>query len=503
MSANPENSRAKLDGAVAGGLAWTAGAKSATQVFSWLSAVVAARLLTKEDFGLVNMAGSFANLTLVLAEFGLGTAALQMPELDRDVIAQLNTCALAICAAAYGLAALCAPLVAMFFRSSQLTMLVIVNSLGLLITGLQSVPNGLLQKELDYRRLSMAESAQAVTMAAVTIASAAAGYAYWSLVAGALSGRLVSLLLTVWWMPVGFRWPRWKQVEHALRMGLHVGVNRLAFSAYALSDGVIVGRMLGPSAFGVYGWAMNIASAPTDKIGLLVMRVTGPVFARVQKDQEMVRRYFRLVSEGLSLAVFPMMLGLVLVAPEVVRILGPQWADAAGPVRWLAIFVGARLLSTLVTQVLTSLRFTRFTMWISVLSFLVMPAAFLLATRWGITAVAASWILLTPVTILPLVVKLFRAIHVGVWDYLNVLVPAAVGSAAMIAVVFVLRLWLAEKVMPSGVKLLLEVAAGGVVYAAILFGLYRDRLNRYIHFVMAARRGNTALAESDLASETT
>lgn len=102
MSAEANHPGHQLDGAVAGGLAWTASAKTATQLITWLSAVIVARLLSPADFGLVSMAGFFANLTNVLAEFGLGSAALQMPELDSDVIAQLNTISVATCTAAYG-----------------------------------------------------------------------------------------------------------------------------------------------------------------------------------------------------------------------------------------------------------------------------------------------------------------------------------------------------------------------------------------------------------------
>jgi teichuronic acid exporter len=499
MSAETDHESRKLDGAIAGGLAWTAGAKSVTQLISWLSALIAARLLSKADFGLVSMAGFIANLIAVLAEFGLGTAALQMPELDSAVVAQLNTCSVSICAAMYGLTVLAAPLVAAFFKSDQLRLLVIVNSLGLLLTGFQSVPNALLQKDLDYRRLSLAEAVQALLMAAVTIVCAWMGFAYWSLVAGALTGRLGGTILTYWWRPVGFKFPRWKQVEGALRLGSHVAVSRIASAAFLLSDGVIVGRMLGDSALGAYQWAMNFASAPSDKVGLLIMRVSGPLFARTQKDLDLVRRYFRIVTESVSLTVFPLMFGLAVVAPEAVQVvLGPQWAEAAGPIRWLAIFMGLRNLSTLASQALTSLRFTRFNMWVALLSFVLMPAAFLLASRWGTTAVAASWIVLSPVTVLPLIVKLLRTIQMRYRDYAGVLAPALVASAAMVAAVLALRMWLTANDMRLALKLSLEVSAGGVAYVGVLLLFFRDRLNRYFHFVMALRRGNAALPENDL-----
>ena len=40
----------KLDGTVAGGIAWTAGAKAATQLLTWALTLIAARLLSPGRF---------------------------------------------------------------------------------------------------------------------------------------------------------------------------------------------------------------------------------------------------------------------------------------------------------------------------------------------------------------------------------------------------------------------------------------------------------------------
>lgn len=484
----------KLDGTVAGGLAWTAGAKSATQAITWLATLIAARLLTPADFGLVNMAGLFGSLTVLLAEFGLGTAVLQMPELGSDVIAQVNTASVAICTLAYVVAVLAAPLVALFFKSDQLRLLVIINSLGLVIMGFQSVPMALLEKELDYRRVSIAEGVQAAVMAIVTISFALAGFAYWSLVAGPLAGRLAAGALTSWWTRPGFEWPHWEQVRAPLRLGMHVAVSRLASAVYLLSDGVIVGRVLGDAALGTYQLAMNIASAPADKIGLLIMRVTGPLFARVQDDLGLVRRYLKIVSEALSLSILPLLLGLTVLAPEAVQIvLGPKWASAAGPIRWLALFAGLRSLATLMTQVLTSKRYTRFTMLVSLFGFVLMPSAFLVASRWGTEAVAASWVILAPFTVLPLVIKVLHVIQLRYREYLGAITPAIAASAAMVVVLLALRWWGSGVSGPAILKFSAEIAAGGAVYGGVLLVFYRERLNRYFRFLRELRKGDGKL----------
>jgi len=84
-------SRSQLDKAFVGGLAWTAGSKWVTQLVTWLSVFISARLLSPSDFGTMEMAAYVATFASLLAEFGIGTAVLQMHELDSRILAQLNT----------------------------------------------------------------------------------------------------------------------------------------------------------------------------------------------------------------------------------------------------------------------------------------------------------------------------------------------------------------------------------------------------------------------------
>jgi teichuronic acid exporter len=483
-----------LDTAFIGGLAWTTGAKLLTQFLSWGSVLVLARLLSLSDFGIVEMAGLFVGLTNILAEFGIGTAVLQMHELDRRRLAQLNTASVALCALGYGCLVLAAPLAVSFFRSAPLRLLVIVNGLCLVITGFQSVPVGLLQKDLDYRRLSVVEAGQSFAQALVAIAFAVRGMGYWSLVAGVLTGKLLAAIMTLYWKPVGFAIPRWKEIEAPLRLGWHVAVSRLAWAAYNASDTVVVGRMLGDSVLGSYRIALNLASAPAEKIGTLIMRVTGPLFAKVQKNDEAVRRYFKIFSEALSMSILPLMFGLAVVAPEAVKvILGSKWEGAIAPLRWLALFFGARVLCALAQQVLTSLRYTRFIMWISVISFLVMPIGFYFASRQGAGAVAATWVILAPVTVFPGIVKLLRVIRLPFREYLDVLIPSLAGSAGMLAAVLATRLWLLSSDARPLVNLAIMVSIGGAVYVGVLLTCYRERVIRYIRFLRGLRKGSGGL----------
>jgi O-antigen/teichoic acid export membrane protein len=52
----------------------------------------------------------------------------------------------------------------------------------------------------------------------------------------------------------------------------------------------VIGRTMGEAVLGTYRMAMNLASAPAEKISSLIMRTATPLFANVMDDLPQVRR---------------------------------------------------------------------------------------------------------------------------------------------------------------------------------------------------------------------
>jgi PST family polysaccharide transporter len=488
VSPDRHEEQRKLDVRFAGGLAWTAGAKWATQILTWGSTVAVARILFPADVGIAEIAGIFFSITNVLAEFGIGTAVLHMPELDRKTLGELHLFSMLLCTGIFILAVLASPLLALFFRSDHVLFFA-ANNIAFLVTGIQAVPFGLLQRDMDYKKLSLIDASTSLAQATVTVLTALAGWGYWSLWAGGSAGKIAATVLMCYWKPVPFAWPRWADIRRPVEMGRHVAIGRVTSAACGMADAIIVGRFLGASALGTYRMAMNLASAPAEKISSLIMRTASPLFANVMDDVPLVQRYYLIITEFLGLSVMPLMLGLVLVAPQAVLVvLGPKWVGATAPLQWLGLFMIVRVLGILAEQVLVSQRLTRFTMRISLVNFAVMIAAFIVAARWkGSAGVAAAWILLSPITIFPLLIILLRKIRLPVRQYAAALLPAMAGSAVMGLALWILNRQLAS-VSPR-VSLPLLVVAGGAVYAGFILALFRGRIVRYTNFLSNLRRG--------------
>lgn len=493
MTPDKFDDRRNLDVGFAGGLAWTAGAKWATQLFTWASAIAVVRLISLTDVGIGAIAGMFFGLTNVLAEFGIGTAVLHMPELDRRTLGQLHLFSLLLCTGIFGLSALASPGIAWFFHSNHVIFFILTNT-AFLITGIQAVPMGLLQRDMDYRKLALLEALAATTGALVSVVTAYLGWGFWALLAGPGTGKVAATILLCYWKPVPFRWPHWKDIRRPVEMGRHVAVGRLAAAAYASSDGIVIGRTLGAAVLGTYNIAMVLASAPAEKISMLIMRTAAPLFANVMDDLPLVRRYYLIIVELLSLAVMPLMLGLAIVAPQAVLVIyGPEKIASTRLVQWLALFMILRVLGVLAEQVLVSQRLTRFTMRMSILSFAIMPAAFFLAARWnGPAGVAAAWITLSPLTIVPLLIIVLRSIKLSFREYATALLPSVAGSTFMCIAVYAAGYWLSSMSWPIAVRLAIQVSAGGAMYAGVILCFFRGRVLRYVNFLLSLRKAKTS-----------
>lgn len=492
MNASEDRSVSGLDRTFTAGLAWTAGAKWATQLITWASVLLLTRLLSPADYGIGEIAGLFTTLANVLAEFGIGNAVLHMPHLSKRALAQLNLFSCLFGVTVFTLANLAIPTVAAFFHTDQFWLFV-VDNLTLVITGFQSVPMGLLQRELNYRRISYADCAMVLVQAVCTVILAWRGFGFWALVIGVIAGKIVGAIIVCSWKPVGFSWPRLKEIAEPLRMGWHSAIGRIAWALSTQADTFVVGRFLGESTLGAYRLATTLASAPADKIASLLMRAAGPMFANVKDDQAMVRRYYLLLTEFFTLTIMPLMVGLALVSPLAVRVVfGTAWSASVGPLRWLALFMIVRTLSTLTDQVLNSQLRTAFLAKISVVLLCIMPPALAFAAvRFGASGVAATWVALTPLALLAGVVVLLGEIRLSVADYLNSLLPASVGC-----VVMSLGLWLFSRFvplpgLPPAVLLGVSVMVGAALYLSTIWLAFRERPRRYLRF-LSGFRGKSA-----------
>ena len=477
-TAAPPYGGRELDRSLIRGIAWTGAMRWATQLLGWASTLIVARLLAPTDYGLVGMAMVYLGFIHLINEFGLGAVIVQRRDLAADQLARLAGFALLLGVGFVVVSALVSGAVAEFFGEPTVRWIIPVASLAFLTSALQVVPQGLLTRDLDFRRLAWADGAEAVLAALTTLALAALGIGYWALVLGPLAGRLTSTVLVNIWRPQPIAWPRrFGTISGAVTFGWHLVVSRLAWYLYSNADFTIVGRLLGKAALGAYTIGWTLASIPVDRITALVASVTPPVFSAVQHDPPALQRYLKNLTEALALITFPAAIGMALIADEFVPlVLGTQWRSAVAPLQLLALSAALRSVSPLLPQIIVSRGHAKGNMQLTLVTALVLPVLFYFGSRWGTAGVAAAWLVGHPLLVMPLYLSYaLRLTGLPFPAYLRSLWPAASTTLAMAVAVWVVRLATPDPWHP-GVKLAAHVVTGAVVYAAVLYGCHRPRV---------------------------
>jgi hypothetical protein len=129
-------------------------------------------------------------------------------------------------------------------------------------------------------------------------------------------------------------------------------------------------------------------------------------------------------------------------------------------------------------------------MRMAILNFVLMPLAFIVAARWkGPSGVAAAWLVLSPVTVIPLVIMLLNCIKLSFREYAMALLPVVAGSVVICRAVFGMNGRLPAS-WPLAIRLAVQVSVGGATYAAVILGFFRQRVLRYVKFISDLRNPN-------------
>ena len=485
-----------LDRSLVYGIAWTGVFKWTTQVLTWLSTLVIARLLSPEDYGLAAMATVYIAFVQLVNEFGISAAVVQRRDLTTDQIAKLGGFSMILGVGFFLVSLALSNPVAFLFGEQAVQSIIVVLSGTFILSGIQVLPRSLLARDFCFQRLAWIDAGEAITATVVTLLLAIMGFGYWALVIGAIAGRLMSTIGAV----ISYRHPlAWPVDFHTIAVpvtfGAHMVVTSIAWFIFRNADIMTVGQRLGKTALGAYMLGWSIASIPIDRIGEMISRVSPAVFAAVQHDHTALRRYLLRLTEVVTLATFPIAAGLALVGDEfVILFLGEAWRSAIGPLRLLALAAIFRSVVPVLNQVLVATGHSKQTMMSTIIAAILLPPFFFIGSFWGTTGVALVWILCFPlVTIAFLARYAFAACEMTLMPYVASLWPATSATLVMTAMV-----WLSDVVIFHGQTTIeafvAKVILGAAAYLGFLYIVHKARLQTYVDGIRGLRTENSYAA---------
>jgi len=459
------------------GVLWALLATAGVRV-SWLLALaVLTRWLSPAQFGLFGVGLVVLLYLETVGDLGTGAALVFWPEREGDA-AEVTFRVNLVVGIVFTLGlALLAPAVAAFFREPDAVPLLRVLATAFLLRSLGNTHDALCRKHLRFRARLVPELALALGKAGVAVGLALAGFGVWSLVAGQLTG--LALWVGALWAVVPWR-PSWGRSGRGIRElavpMLRYGRGILAVDVLSAvvhhADVVVVGRLLGTAALGLYQIAAKVPEATVTVAVWVVSKVLFPAFARLHAARDRLDRAYLTALRFVSSLTLPAAVGLVLVAePLVATFFGDDWRAAAPVLQGLAVYAGVRSLGSHAGDLLKGTGRSGLLAGLAALKAGLLVPFLVLAGRGSLGlegAPAVAWTLagVTAVNTGISVAVVCRLVGVRGVDLVRAVAPAAAATTAMAAGV---GIWMQfGPVLAEGWELGVRVGLGVALYGAVL-----------------------------------
>nr|WP_277606627.1 lipopolysaccharide biosynthesis protein [Rhodococcus aetherivorans] len=415
------------------GIRWSGISVIGREVSRTVFTVLLARIIGPDAFGIVAQALVYIGLVGLLLDQGFSSALIQRVHVEPNMPGAVVTVNLVVGLVLTGLTVAIAPVWASFMDSPELTLVLVVLAPVLLIRSAAITPRALLLRNMEFRKIGIADISAAMVGGILGAAVALSGGSYWALVAQMVATDAV---LVVMLTAVGAgRWPN----LHLRYLREIAPFSVRAFSAGLLTtsvsrniDNLLIGRLQGAEALAFYGLAYRLLLLPVQLACTTVGAVLFPLFSRLSDDLAALRAEMARTTRTLAVLTVPAMALVAAAAPQLVSLLfGPQWMPAVPIVQVLAMAGAVQAVyQPSTTPIVLGLGRASLNLRYAWLTTLVSTVGIVAGLPWGPLTVAvgytAATVLLVPVewllrrhllhmTLRSQIVSLVPGAHTAVW----------------------------------------------------------------------------------------
>lgn len=147
-----ESQENRIKKKVFSGMIWAFGEQFAAQAVSFILSVILARLLMPDEYGTITMVLVFINIANVFVTNGFGEALVQRKNATDEDFTTVFYCSLAVAVFLYSVLYITAPLIATFYDSPELALVLRVLSLKLPIASINSIQRAYVQKNMQFKK---------------------------------------------------------------------------------------------------------------------------------------------------------------------------------------------------------------------------------------------------------------------------------------------------------------------------------------------------------------
>lgn len=313
------------------GVMWSAIERFSTQGIQFLLSIVIARFVIPSDYGLIAMLGIFLAIAQTFIDSGFSNALIQkksVTEIDFSTVFYFNIfIAIVIYLFLFGVA----PYISLFYGEPQLIATTRWLGLSIVISAFSIVQRAKLTLQLNFKVQAKASLLSIMLSGGIGIYMAYRGCGVWALVVQTLSNNFLNTLF-LWkfthWIPL-FAFS-WKSFKVLFSFGSKLLLAGLLHTVYVNLYSLVIGKKYSAQDVGFYNRACSFAQFPSVNISSVITRTIYPIQCQFQDDEERLRISFLQYLRIACYVMFPLMIGLaVLAKPLILILLTEKWLFAA------------------------------------------------------------------------------------------------------------------------------------------------------------------------------
>jgi O-antigen/teichoic acid export membrane protein len=330
-------------------LAWMILSQGGFFVIQFGGSITIARLLSPYEMGISAVAYAIIGILNVIRTLGLVTFLVREPVLTHETVVTSFTINTILATLTGAVIAALSSLGGALLGEVGVQRVLLLLSVTPVLNIFELIPMSQLERHGDFRSIAAINLIRISSLTGVSLVMAWLGFSYMSIAWGTLSSAILCVVCAnlIGWrfvsLRIGLR--DWRRVGAFGVRILLIGV--MGTIAGRVSE-VMLGRLVGLSALGLYSRASGLSGLLNDNIHAVIARIVFVDFAeRKRRSLPLHESYLRIVALITAL-LWPAFAGLAILAgPVVLTFYGSQWLAAAPPLSCLAL---AGLIGTSITM---------------------------------------------------------------------------------------------------------------------------------------------------------
>jgi len=459
---------------VSKGAFWVTAASISARALSLVSAIILARLLVPEDFGLMAIAMAIIAFSQNTTQTGFGSALIQKQDRPEDFLNTAWTFELARYLILFLIVFLAAPLFASFFKEPRAVAILRVISISLVLQGLRNIGVIYFKKNLDFHKQFIIEIVPVMAYICVVIPLAFSLRNVWALVWASLTTNITTCCISY--------------VMHPYRPRLDFSIkkakNLFNFGKWILGSSILVmvkqqgivmfiGKFLGIPILGFYNRARAFSTMIFQQVSAIVWNVGYPAYSQLQVDPIRFKNAYLKTLKLLTFIGIPMAGGLFVLSKDFVHLfLTDKWLPIVPLMQILCLqavldFINTPASIAFQASGKPAIGTKISTLGVIILAIIVYP----LSSRWGTTGTVAALFL---AMLIPSPIVWYMAIKIIKCTYSEFFKPvliSLINTGIMVSIILVIKI-IFMRFSFAGFFGLIFVGIGTYIAVAFCFDRY-------------------------------